>query len=74
MGTIWLVSDQQSQLGPNAWLVEEMYERFRANPNAVDESWRAYFTSVPEVDVAPAANAAAPTAAAGDAASLGWEP
>jgi len=42
------VSDQQSQLGPNAWLVEEMYERYRSNPAAVDESWRTYFDGTPE--------------------------
>ena len=39
------MTDQHTQLGPNAWLVEEMYERFRANPSAVDESWRSYFST-----------------------------
>jgi 2-oxoglutarate decarboxylase len=29
--------------GPNAWLVEEMYEAYLADPNAVAESWREFF-------------------------------
>ncbi|HEY4377844.1 MAG TPA: 2-oxo acid dehydrogenase subunit E2, partial [Acidimicrobiales bacterium] len=30
-------------LGPNAWLVDEMYEEYLANPNSVSESWREFF-------------------------------
>ncbi|MBI2709015.1 MAG: multifunctional oxoglutarate decarboxylase/oxoglutarate dehydrogenase thiamine pyrophosphate-binding subunit/dihydrolipoyllysine-residue succinyltransferase subunit [Actinobacteria bacterium] len=30
-------------LGPNAWLVDEMYERFRDDPGSVSESWREFF-------------------------------
>nr|HMS90511.1 hypothetical protein [Acidimicrobiales bacterium] len=30
-------------LGPNAWLVDEMYERYLADPGAVSESWRDFF-------------------------------
>ncbi len=29
--------------GPNAWLVDEMFERFRQDPTAVSESWRDFF-------------------------------
>jgi len=29
--------------GPNAWLVDEMYERYRADPDSVAESWRDFF-------------------------------
>jgi 2-oxoglutarate decarboxylase len=29
--------------GPNAWLVEEMYEQYRADPASVGESWREFF-------------------------------
>jgi 2-oxoglutarate dehydrogenase E1 component len=29
--------------GPNAWLVDEMYERYRANPASVSDSWREFF-------------------------------
>lgn len=30
--------------GQNQWLVDEMYRKFRHDPDSVDESWRAYFT------------------------------
>jgi multifunctional 2-oxoglutarate metabolism enzyme len=29
--------------GPNAWLVDDMYERYRADPSSVGESWREFF-------------------------------
>lgn len=32
-----------SELGVNAWLVEENYQEFLANPSSVSESWRTYF-------------------------------
>ena len=30
-------------LGPNAWLVDEMYEQYLVNPASVSESWRDFF-------------------------------
>ncbi len=30
-------------LGPNAWLVDEMYEQYLQDPGAVSESWRDFF-------------------------------
>jgi 2-oxoglutarate dehydrogenase E1 component len=30
-------------LGPNAWLVDEMYEQYLADPTSVSESWRDFF-------------------------------
>ena len=30
-------------LGPNAWLVEDMYDRFLADPTSVSDSWREFF-------------------------------
>ena len=30
-------------LGQNAWLVDEMYEQYRANPNSVSASWQEFF-------------------------------
>ena len=30
--------------GPNAWLVDEMYEQFRADPASVSDSWRDFFS------------------------------
>ena len=41
--------------GPNAWLVEDMYEQFRADPASVSEPWQEFFA-----DYRPAA-AATPT-------------
>ncbi len=29
--------------GPNAWLVDDMYERFLADPESVGDSWREFF-------------------------------
>jgi multifunctional 2-oxoglutarate metabolism enzyme len=31
------------RLGPNSWLVEEMFERWQASPDSVDASWRDLF-------------------------------
>jgi 2-oxoglutarate decarboxylase len=31
------------RLGPNAWLVDEMFEQFRRDPASVSESWREFF-------------------------------
>jgi 2-oxoglutarate decarboxylase len=30
-------------LGPNAWLVDEMFEEFRRDPSSVADSWREFF-------------------------------
>ncbi len=34
---------QESGFGANSWLVEEMYERFVADPASVSESWQDFF-------------------------------
>ncbi|HWE70718.1 MAG TPA: hypothetical protein VG205_10160, partial [Acidimicrobiales bacterium] len=51
--------------GPNTWLVEDMYDSYRADPTSVSESWREFFAdyrpAVPPVSSAPAA-APAPAA------------
>jgi len=44
--------------GPNAWLVEDMYERFRSDPTSVSDSWREFFA-----DYRPAGASSPPTAA-----------
>src|SRR5580700_8470065 len=33
----------KGSFGPNAWLVDDMYDRFLADPNSVAESWREFF-------------------------------
>jgi len=38
------VDIHQDSFGQNQWLVNEMYRKFKADPNSVDESWRAFFT------------------------------
>ena len=51
-------SQTSDQFGPNAWLVDEMYEQFRADPTSVSESWREFFH-----DYKPGAVTAAPAPA-----------
>jgi multifunctional 2-oxoglutarate metabolism enzyme len=34
----------QDVLGPNAWLVDEMYEQYLDDPSSVSESWQEFFT------------------------------
>ena len=47
--------------GPNAWLVEEMFEKYRSDPGAVSESWREFFADYrPAAPVSNAAPAPAP--------------
>jgi 2-oxoglutarate decarboxylase len=36
-------STQASSFGANAWLVDEMYEQYRADPQSVSSSWREFF-------------------------------
>ncbi|HLY81517.1 MAG TPA: multifunctional oxoglutarate decarboxylase/oxoglutarate dehydrogenase thiamine pyrophosphate-binding subunit/dihydrolipoyllysine-residue succinyltransferase subunit, partial [Acidimicrobiales bacterium] len=37
--------EQQAEaaFGPNAWLVDDMYEQYRQDPTSVSESWREFF-------------------------------
>src|ERR1019366_3520743 len=47
----------KGSFGPNAWLVDDMYDRYLADANAVSESWREFFadyqrSSVPVVATA----------------------
>jgi len=54
--------------GANSWLVEEMYEQFRADPASVGENWREFFEDYKPLAPQPAALATAaasvPSAAA----------
>ena len=65
--------DERDTAGPNAWLVDEMLERWQHDPDSVGESWRDFFggstastnghgTSAPVAPAAPPVSA--PTAAA----------
>jgi 2-oxoglutarate decarboxylase len=44
--------------GPNAWLVDDMYEEYRSDPASVSESWREFFA-----DYTPAGSATPDVAA-----------
>src|SRR6202035_5348117 len=53
--------------GPNAWLVDDMYDRFLADPSSVSESWREFFADyrpapvpAPQTSTPPAPSAQAP--------------
>ncbi|MGA1038166.1 MAG: 2-oxoglutarate dehydrogenase E1 subunit family protein, partial [Ilumatobacteraceae bacterium] len=35
---------EPAAFGANSWLVEEMYERFCADPDSVGESWKEFFS------------------------------
>jgi multifunctional 2-oxoglutarate metabolism enzyme len=48
--------------GTNSWLVEEMYEKYREDPDSVGEAWREFFADYKSaVPSAPAATAPAPS-------------
>ncbi|HMD46347.1 MAG TPA: multifunctional oxoglutarate decarboxylase/oxoglutarate dehydrogenase thiamine pyrophosphate-binding subunit/dihydrolipoyllysine-residue succinyltransferase subunit [Acidimicrobiales bacterium] len=49
--------------GPNAWLVDDMYERYVADPDSVGESWREFFADYRPAPV-PASPAVAPASPA----------
>src|SRR4051794_17930111 len=54
-----------TSLGPNEWLVDEMYEQFLADPKSVSASWQEFFADYRRDQHEPAAPAsAAPTTAA----------
>src|ERR1700730_17125791 len=36
-------SKTEGGFGPNAWLVDEMYEQYRQDPSSVSASWREFF-------------------------------
>ncbi|HET6811300.1 MAG TPA: multifunctional oxoglutarate decarboxylase/oxoglutarate dehydrogenase thiamine pyrophosphate-binding subunit/dihydrolipoyllysine-residue succinyltransferase subunit [Acidimicrobiales bacterium] len=57
-------ADPDQSVGPNAWLVDEMYDRFRADPASVSENWRDFFTAASPAPVA--APGAVPVAGAGN--------
>jgi 2-oxoglutarate dehydrogenase E1 component len=71
-------SSQQSNkgsFGPNAWLVDDMYDRFLADPDSVSASWREFFadyqrSTVPTVATAHPAPVKAPLSVDAEATPL----
>jgi len=52
-------------VGPNAWMVDEMYEQYRADPSSVSESWQEFFADyTPDIEAAAPAPQRAPAPAA----------
>ena len=72
------MSDELPQpFGPNAWLVEEMYEQYRTNPTKVSEAWQEFFDdykSSSPVLPPPSTNAAPAVAAPAAPAAVAVEP
>jgi 2-oxoglutarate decarboxylase len=48
----------KGSFGPNAWLVDDLYDRFLADPTSVAESWREFFNDYQRSTVPPVATAA----------------
>src|SRR5579862_2157482 len=49
-----------TSFGPNEWLVEEMYDRFRSDPESVGPSWREFFANYRQASAPPRSVAAQP--------------
>jgi multifunctional 2-oxoglutarate metabolism enzyme len=49
--------DRLADFGPNEWIVEDMYQRYLADPTSVDPAWHDFFA-----DYKPVLEAAAPAA------------
>jgi 2-oxoglutarate dehydrogenase E1 component len=80
-------TNSTTTLGPNAWLVDEMYEQYLDDPASVSESWREFFadykrdvdqqataSNVVTSPPVPAAPSPATTPAAAPAATNGAQP
>src|ERR1700758_2741065 len=50
--------------GPNEWLVEEMYDRYKADPSSVGPSWQEFFSNYRQSTAPPRSAAATATAPA----------
>jgi 2-oxoglutarate decarboxylase len=48
--------------GPNAWLVDDMYDRYVVDPSSVSESWREFFADYRPTPVPTPTNLASPLA------------
>ena len=48
-----------SRFGPNEWLVDEIYEQFLRDKNAVDPAWWEFFEDYSPVDYSPASQSTA---------------
>ncbi|MHB1444412.1 MAG: 2-oxoglutarate dehydrogenase E1 subunit family protein, partial [Acidimicrobiales bacterium] len=53
----------RQSFGPNAWLVDDMYEQYRQNPDSVSESWQEFFSDYRRGDESRSPSATKPAAA-----------
>jgi 2-oxoglutarate decarboxylase len=53
-----------STFGPNAWLVDEMYDQYKVDPTSVSESWQEFFTDYKPAGVSTNGQAVAAAPAA----------
>jgi len=65
-----LPQSNKGSFGPNAWLVDDMYDRFLADPGSVSASWREFFADYQRSTVPTVATAVATAAPVKAAASL----
>ena len=66
------LADRTQDFGTNSWLVEEMYEQYRQDPNSVSEAWREFFSDYRSAaTVAAASGASAPSPASSPAQAAG---
>ena len=49
-----------TDFGPNQWLVDELYQRYQADPSSVDRAWWNFFADYQPQPADAAAGAAAP--------------
>jgi multifunctional 2-oxoglutarate metabolism enzyme len=59
----------QDDYGANSWLVEEMYEKYKQNPDSVDKAWWPILENYQSTQGAVAPRASAPAAPVSDATS-----
>jgi multifunctional 2-oxoglutarate metabolism enzyme len=59
-------TSRRADFGPNQWLVDELYQRYLADPGSVDQAWWSFFADYqPQPDaLASSGRGQAPTAAA----------
>src|SRR5205814_7707740 len=57
------MSSATSSYGANIAFIEELYEKYRTDPDSVSPSWREFFRDFQDPDVTPAASPAVPPAA-----------
>ena len=62
------IADRTQDFGANSWLVEEIYEQFRIDPNSVSEAWREFFSDYRSAGTAATSAASAPASPVSSAA------